>query len=135
LSVFQTATIENKAVDLLASVFSSRSGDGVHFSSWDWNWGQIGEVLGRLNPLVIVGRGFVHSGNLWLLFDGFYCFGLKPRRFPFSGMPENPFLGFLHQPYAQFGYRGPVSDVVYNHHTKRRLESVFSVVVDRMVGV
>jgi len=30
-------------------------------------------------------------------------------------MPENPFFGaFLHQPYAQFGYGGPLSDVVYN---------------------
>lgn len=103
----------------------------------DWNWGQIGELLYRLNPLAIVGAvGLFILGNILVAFRWFLLLRTQSHEIPFSTCLKIHFLGLFYTNLMLSSVTGDLFRMWYiTHHSSRRLESVFSVVVDRLVGL
>ncbi len=103
----------------------------------DWNWGQIGEILGRLNPLAIVGAvGLFILGNTLVAVRWFLLLRTQTHEISFPVCLKIHFLGLFYTNLMLSSVTGDLFRMWFiTHHTIRRLESVFSVVVDRLVGV
>jgi glycosyltransferase 2 family protein len=103
----------------------------------DWNWTQIGEILGRLNPLAILAAvGLFILGNLFVAIRWFLLLRTQTHEISFAACLKIHFLGLFYTNLMMSSVTGDLFRMWYiTHHTTRRLESVFSVVVDRMVGL
>lgn len=103
----------------------------------DWNWGQIGEILCRLNLLAIVGAvGLFILGNILVAIRWFLLLRTQSHEIPFSTCLKIHFLGLFYTNLMLSSVTGDLFRMWYiTHHSSRRLESIFSVVVDRLVGL
>ena len=103
----------------------------------DWNWGQIGDVLRRVNPLAIVGAvGLFILGNIFVAIRWFLLLRTQTREISFGACLKIHFLGLFYTNLMLSAVTGDLFRMWYiTHHTTRRLESVFSVVVDRLIGL
>jgi glycosyltransferase 2 family protein len=103
----------------------------------NWKWDEIGDILSRLNPLAIVGAvGLFILGNTLVAVRWFLLLRTQTDEISFPVCLKIHFLGLFYTNLMLSSVTGDLFRMWYiTHHTKRRLESVFSVVVDRMVGV
>jgi uncharacterized protein (TIRG00374 family) len=103
----------------------------------NWKWDEIGAILSRLNPLAIVGAvGLFILGNILVAVRWFLLLRTQTHEISFLTCLKIHFLGLFYTNLMLSAVTGDFFRMWYiTHHTKRRLESVFSVVVDRMVGV
>lgn len=103
----------------------------------NWKWDEIGDILSRLNPLAIVGAvGLFILGNTLVAVRWFLLLQTQTQEISFAVCLKIHFLGLFYTNLMLSSVTGDLFRMWYiTHHTKRRLESVFSVVVDRMVGV
>lgn len=103
----------------------------------DWNWGQIGDLLRRLHPLAIMAAvGFFILGNMIVALRWFLLLRTQSHEISFSTCLKIHFLGLFYTNLMLSSVTGDLFRMWYiTHHTSRRLESVFSVVMDRLVGL
>jgi len=103
----------------------------------NWKWDEIGDILSRLNPLAVVGAvGLFILGNTLVAVRWFLLLRTQTDEISFPVCLKIHFLGLFYTNLMLSSVTGDFFRMWYiTHHTKRRLESVFSVVVDRMVGV